>query len=73
MSDNKTAGSDIMFNRIAKDLSAIKSQYGVAVDLISAMKEAGEDVTEVESTLRGLEIRQGKWTRMLEARGYKVE
>lgn len=65
--------SDIMFQRIARDLSSIKSQYVVAVDLISAMKEAGEDTTEVESTLRGLQIRQDKWTRMLEARGFKVE
>ena len=72
MSDNQTAGSEIMFTRIANDLSAIKSQYDVAVDLINAMKAAGEDVTEVESTLRALEIRQGKWTRMLESRGYKV-
>lgn len=73
MSDAQTSGSDIMFNRIARDLSSIKSQYEVAVDLISAMKEAGEDVTEVESTLRALEVRKDKWSRMLESRGYKVD
>lgn len=73
MSDAQTSGSDIMFKRIARDLSSIKSQYDIAEDLISAMKEAGEDVTESESSLRALAIRQEKWTRMLEARGFKVE
>ena len=73
MSDEQTNASDLMFQRIARDLKAIKSQYATSSDLISAMKEAGEDVSEQESALRALEIRQDKWERMLNARGYKVE
>lgn len=65
--------SDIMFERIAKDLGNIKSQYKIAVDLIDAMKEAGEPTAPLESDLRKLEIKQEKWERMLAARGYKVE
>lgn len=72
MSDEQTNASSLMFERISRDLKSIKSQYKVASDLISAMKEAGEDTAELESDLRKLEVRQDKWERMLDARGFKV-
>ncbi len=73
MSDVPSSGSDIMFTRIAKDLGNIKTQYNIAADLISAMKEAGESTAAVEQQLRDLEIKQDKWERMLKARGYQIE
>ncbi len=65
--------SDVMFQRIAKDLGSIRAKFNEASDLINAMREAGEPTAELEGELRKLEVRKDKWERMLEARGFKVE
>jgi len=54
---------------ISKDIHEIDAIIVEAKELISAMKEAGEDVHELEAELRLLEVRKTKWERMLSARG----
>ena len=55
---------------IAADIKDVQVAIDEAEDLIAAMKEAGETVTEMEAELRDLKIRKTKWERMLTARGY---
>jgi len=55
---------------IAADIKDVQVAIDEASDLISAMKEAGETVTEMETDLRDLKIRKIKWEKMLAARGY---
>lgn len=54
---------------IAQDLVTVESALAEAKDLVSAMKEAGEDVSGWETEIRALEIRKVKWERMLQGRG----
>lgn len=61
-------GNEILVT-IAKDIKEIDTIIATAKDLISAAKEAGEDVHEQEAELRLLEVRKTKWERMLSARG----
>ena len=53
----------------AQDLLEADSSIANAEELISAMKEAGEDVSELEANLRSVKMRKTKWERMLKARG----
>jgi len=55
---------------IAADIKDVQIAIDEASDLIAAMKEAGETVTELETDLRDLKIRKVKWEKMLAARGY---
>ena len=54
---------------IAKDIHEIDAIIVEAKELISAAKEAGEDVHQMQSDLNLLEVRKTKWERMLSARG----
>ncbi len=54
---------------IAEDMKEVETAITEARDLVSAMKEAGEDVSVMESDMRDLEIRKVKWDRMLKSRG----
>lgn len=54
---------------IASDFKRVDPAIKEAEELISAMREAGEDTTQMEADLRGLKLRKGKWERMLKARG----
>lgn len=54
---------------VAEDLKEIEPKIEAARDLVNAMREAGEDVTELQADIRDLEIRKRKWERMLSARG----
>ena len=54
---------------IAEDMKEVDVAITEARDLVSAMKEAGEDVSALESDMRDLEIRKVKWDRMLKSRG----
>lgn len=54
---------------VARDLKEIEPKIEAARDLINAMREAGESVTELMADLRDLEVRKTKWERMLAARG----
>ncbi len=60
--------SEILQN-IATDIKEIDKIVVEAKELISAMKEAGEETTQMEADLRLLEIRKTKWQRMLQSRG----
>lgn len=57
---------------VAADLKTINAQISEANELISAMRDAGEDTAQLTADLRALEIRKQKWERMLQARGIGV-
>jgi len=65
--------ADEILESIAKDVTEINQTITRVKGLISAMKEAGEDVHEVEADIRTLEVRKVKWERMLHARGITIE
>ncbi len=54
---------------IAGDIKEVEVAINEAENLISAMKEAGETVTDLESTIRDLKVRKVKWENMLTSRG----
>ncbi len=54
---------------IAGDIKDVQVAIDEADDLVSAMKEAGETVTELEATIRTLKTRKVKWENMLKSRG----
>lgn len=60
--------SEILKN-IAGDIEEVESKIEEARDLISALKEAGEETQKLESDLRTLIVRKNKWQNMLHARG----
>lgn len=63
---------DPILEEIAEDVRQIQTSIARARTLISAMKEAGEDVHEMESDIRLLAVRKEKWERMLKAKGISV-
>ena len=58
---------------IAVDLKNVQGAIDEAEDLVSALKEAGEDVSEWETQIRSLKIRREKWRKMLDSRGVSAE
>lgn len=54
---------------LAKDFERVEPAITEAEELITAMREAGEDTAKMEADLRSLKSRKGKWERMLKARG----
>jgi len=54
---------------IAKRIKELETDFATAKELISAMREAGEDVTELEAMLREVESRKRRWEMMLRRRG----
>jgi len=60
--------SEVLKN-IAEDFAKIEPAIAEANELISAMREAGEETAEMEAELRTLITRKTKWERMLKARG----
>ena len=61
--------ADEILKGIAADIKDVDIAIEEADNLLAAMKEAGETVTELETDLRDLKIRKVKWQKMLEARG----
>ena len=61
-----------IYKSLANDIAEINTAISQAKELISAMKEAGEDTHEFEADLKTLEIRKVKWERMLKARGISI-
>lgn len=61
--------SNEILEGIAEDIKGVESALVEAKDLVSAMKEAGEDVATFETDIRSLEMRKVKWERMLKGRG----
>ena len=54
---------------IASDIKDIDGIIEEAEELISAMKEAGEETHDQVASLQLLKVRKAKWQRMLQARG----
>jgi len=54
---------------IASDIHDIDGIIEEAEELISAMKEAGEETHDQVASLQLLKVRKAKWQRMLQARG----
>jgi len=54
---------------IASDIESVTSKIEEAQELIGALKEAGEDTSQLEIDLRSLLVRKTKWENMLRARG----
>lgn len=65
--------SDAILQGVAADIAEADAALDTATELIDAMKEAGEDVSEMESTVRALRTRKNKWVSMLKARGITPE
>ena len=61
--------SNEILEEIAQDIQGVEGALAEAKDLVSAMKEAGEDVASFETDIRTLEMRKVKWERMLKGRG----
>lgn len=62
--------SDEILQGIAQDLQSADEAVTTAEVLLSAMKEAGEDATELETQLRAVKMRKSKWEKMLKGRGF---
>ena len=58
-----------ILSRIKVDVDKVNTALIEAQELISALKEAGEDVSTMEMDIRDLERRKMKWEKMLQARG----
>ena len=61
-----------ILGKVAQHLSSINENVFLARELISALKDAGEEVTEQENNLRTLERRKVRWEKMLQERGYAI-
>ncbi len=61
--------SDEILQGIAQDLAQADEAVEAAETLLSAMKEAGEDASELETNLRAVKMRKAKWEKMLKGRG----
>ena len=58
--------------QIAENLKLINVRMAYGQELIEAMREAGEDVVELDTSMRELNRRKLRWEGMLRARGYEV-
>jgi len=53
---------------VKDDLIKLEPMIAEAKDLVEFMRDAGEDVTEMNRQIRTLEIRKEKWERVLASR-----
>jgi predicted nuclease with TOPRIM domain len=60
-----------VFRRIAEDLKGIDKRFEEAEDLIKALEEAGEDVTQLREEFRTLKAQAERWKAVLKARGIR--
>lgn len=60
--------SEVLKN-IAEDFKRVDPAILEAEELITAMREAGEDTAKMEAEIRTLKTRKTKWERMLKTRG----
>jgi len=61
-----------VLEKIADDVRAMQSSIDNASELVTALREAGEEVGTLERELHDLELRRGRWVRMLQAHGLEV-
>jgi len=64
--------SKVVLQGVADDIAQINKEISNARTLLSAVKDAGEDTTQLETDIRTLEIRRDKWVRMLKARNIDI-
>jgi flagellar biosynthesis chaperone FliJ len=62
--------ADETLQQIRQSIDQLNTTIDRAKSLISALSEAGEDVTKLRQDLNSLEIRKNKWETMLKNRGY---
>jgi flagellar biosynthesis chaperone FliJ len=62
--------ADETLQQIRSSIDQLNTTIDRAKTLISALSEAGEDVTKLRQDLSSLEIRKNKWENMLKNRGY---
>ncbi len=63
---------DEIFLKAQEQLRNLSTQIADAEELIKAMKEAGEDVSDWEARLTEYKERFARWKSVLEKRGYPV-
>lgn len=61
-----------IFQEVADDIKNAEHDMENARVLIDAMKEAGEEVIEMEKDFRDTRLRVDKWKRMLKSRGANI-
>jgi hypothetical protein len=61
-----------VYDNIANQMKNLSTSIATARDLLSALKQVGEDTTEMKIKLDELERKKAKWEQMLKGRGYKV-
>lgn len=57
---------------IAAKIRLIKGRIEEAETLIDTMREAGEDVADLDASLRAMKSREIRWEGMLTSRGIEV-
>ena len=62
-----------IFTDAAARLAEVKQGITAALEVIKALKEAGEDTKEQEKTLRDLQTRYDRWKSMLQKRGISIK
>lgn len=61
-----------VLTQLGGEISKINREIDETHELITALREAGEETAELESELKKTEIRKNRWQNMLEARGISV-
>ena len=61
-----------VLTQLAGEISKVNRELEDTKDLISALREAGEETTDLEAEYTKTEIRKKRWQTMLEARGISV-
>ena len=59
-----------VFEKIAKDIKQVDTSLIEAKELIGALRDVGEDTSEIDTKLRDLERKKVKWIKVLTERGY---
>jgi hypothetical protein len=57
---------------VYQNIKESKERIKIVEDLISAMREAGEDTSSLTAELNSAKLRMQKWENMLKGRGYKL-
>lgn len=67
-----TERSKVVLQDVARALSDAEAQLPAARELIRIMREANEDVIEVQALMTEIEARIRQWRRVLEREGVEV-
>lgn len=64
--------ADEVLDNVANQLRAIQPDIMRARELIAMARQAGEEVTELQSRLNQAEVKANKWRSQLVAAGYSL-